>query len=357
MTKIAQTYVTKTPPFVPFTIEQLPLLSRLQLIGFHKYKNRWAKRLGKRLGRLLFDFAYHHLKLSGQVSVSIDFAKKKRNLHFDARKLHFSRIFDTQLDNLCEPELATLLDIFLTDDKVFYDIGSNWGYFSLYAAALPNYRGLIYAFEPIEETFFDLNDWVTRAGQEKRVVCQKLALSDCDGTAQMGVISSDSGLASLARDQDMDSENCEVQTCRLDSLEYPKPDFIKLDVEGYEYQVIQGGLSTLAAKKPIIMFENWISKDDPEHTLLPIKTLLKRGYKLFVPMWWIGAPSNEMFWPISHQAFPKGPRQMAYVPFDPETRFSLRDQINFFCCHEDSLDEVESAFNVLDQSPAAPIVQ
>lgn len=348
MTTAPKTYLTKKPAFVPFIVENLPLISKLQLIGFHKYKSRWAKRLGKSLGRLLFDFAYDTLKMSGQVSVSIVFDNQKRHLNFDARKLHFSSIFDKQLDNLCEPELATLLEAFLTGDKVFYDIGSNWGHFSMYAAALPNYSGPIHAFEPIEETFSDLHAWVIQAGQEKRVSCHNIALSDSDGTAQMGVVPGSSGLASLARDQDQDSEKHKVQACRLDSLDYPKPDFIKLDVEGYENEVIQGGMNALTAKKPMMMFENWVTKDDPEHTLLPIKTLLGYGYLLFVPMWWIGAPTNELFWPLPHQAFPKGPRQMAYVPFDPETRFSLRDQINFFCCHEDRLSEVEQTFDVLN---------
>ncbi|MDA1023360.1 MAG: FkbM family methyltransferase [Proteobacteria bacterium] len=348
VTKSPQTYLAKKPAFVPFTVEKLPLLSRLQLIGFHKYENRWAKRFGKYLGRLLFDIAYDHLKLSGQVSISIILGNQKRHVHFDARKLHFSSIFDQQLDHLCEPELATLLEVFLTGDKVFYDIGSNWGHFSMYAAALPNYSGPIHAFEPIEETFSDLQGWVTQTGQEPRVSCHKIALSDRDGTAQMGVVSGSSGLASLARDQDIDSEKHAVQTCRLDSLKYPKPDFIKLDVEGYEFEVLQGGLNALMAKEPMIMFENWLSKDDPERTMLPIKTLLECGYILFVPMWWIGAPTNKLFWPKPHQAFPKGTRQMAYVPFDPETRLSLRDQVNFFCCHEDRLSEVGHVFDVLD---------
>lgn len=66
MPKIVQAYVAKKLPFDPFVVERLPLISQLQLIGFHKYKNRWAKRFGKSLGRMIFDFAYYYLKLSGQ---------------------------------------------------------------------------------------------------------------------------------------------------------------------------------------------------------------------------------------------------------------------------------------------------
>jgi hypothetical protein len=164
----------------------------------------------------------------------------------------------------------------------------------------------------------------------------------------MGIVPDNSGLASLARAQDLGSEKCDVQTCRLDSLEFAEPDFIKLDVEGSESEVIQGGFNVLATKKPMMMFENWIIKDDPERTLLPVKTLLDYGYKLFVPTWWIGAPTNELFSPGPYQNFPAGPKLMAYVPFDIETRFELPDQINFFCCHQDRVGELEHLFSVMN---------
>ena len=65
-------------------------------------------------------------------------------------------------------------------------------------------------------------------------------------------------------------------------------------------------------------------------------------------MWWVGHPANEMYWPVSNYMFPDGPIQMAYVEFDINTRFDLRDQINFFCCHEDRLMELDVNFDVLD---------
>jgi FkbM family methyltransferase len=346
LTNAPRTYLSIKPPYVPFKVRQLPLISQLKNIGFHKYKTRWAKRLGKKVGRLIFDIAYHHLKLSGEAEVSVQFDGQIRKFLFDARTLHFSRLYDKQIYNLCEPELATLLELFLTGDMVFYDIGSNWGYFSLYASSLPNYHGHIHAFEPIEKTFADLQDWVKQLGQENRVTSHKVALSDANGTAQIGIFPGDSGLSSLARAEDLNIEKMEVQTCCLDNLKIPKPDFIKLDVEGYEYQVIQGALDTLLTNKPMIVFESWIDKENPEHTLLPIKALLNHGYKLFVPMWQIGPPTNEMYWPVSNYIFPEGPKRIAYVEFYINTRFNLRDQINFFCCHEDRLIELDAKFDV-----------
>ena len=344
MTRSNHSYLSAQAPFVPFRVDYLPLIARLRLIGFHKYKNRWAKRFGKKLGRLLFDFAYDVLRFSGQGMVEVTFGTDKKMFQFDARNLHYLRIYDHQMDTLCEPELAAVLNAFLTGDRVFYDIGSNWGYFALYAATLPGYEGEIHAFEPIRETFDELQDWVAQLGQERRVHCHNLAISDADGPVQMGIVSGDSGLASILRTDGPSSRHQIAEARRLDTLDLPAPDFIKLDVEGFEHEAICGALKTLASHQPMIMFENWISRDKPEQTLSPIEVLEKLGYQLFVPMWWIGEPSNQMYWPISHHLFPKGVRTMAFVPFNIEFRFSMRDQINFFCCHNDRMEEFEQLF-------------
>ena len=65
-------------------------------------------------------------------------------------------------------------------------------------------------------------------------------------------------------------------------------------------------------------------------------------------MWRIGPPTNEIFWPVSHQMFPDGPKQMAYVELDINKRFALRDQINFFYCHKNRVSELDGYFGDCD---------
>jgi hypothetical protein len=50
-------------------------------------------------------------------------------------------------------------------------------------------------------------------------------------------------------------EHVSVVAKRLDSLNL-RPDIIKIDVEGSESRVIQGGLATIEACRPIIMAES-----------------------------------------------------------------------------------------------------
>jgi hypothetical protein len=50
----------------------------------------------------------------------------------------------------------------------------------------------------------------------------------------------------------------EVECISLDSLVqkgFAEPDFMKIDVEGAEEFVIQGGINTLQKKKPVLMIE------------------------------------------------------------------------------------------------------
>ncbi|WP_248785736.1 FkbM family methyltransferase, partial [Escherichia coli] len=45
------------------------------------------------------------------------------------------------------------------------------------------------------------------------------------------------------------------KTIRIDDLDLPKPDVIKIDVEGHELKVFNGMRQTIRNSKPVIMYE------------------------------------------------------------------------------------------------------
>lgn len=67
----------------------------------------------------------------------------------------------------------------------------------------------------------------------------------------------------------LDQEVCEIRT--LDSFRL-RPTFIKIDVEGLEHEVLQGGVETLLACEPVLMVERFHRNPD----LLPL--LERLGY-------------------------------------------------------------------------------
>ncbi len=76
-----------------------------------------------------------------------------------------------------------------------------------------------------------------------------------------------------------------VAVRRLDSLDLPPPDFIKLDVEGHELVVLRGGARLLESSRSVVILENWFDPDRPAATLAPLSFLTERGYDLYDLMW------------------------------------------------------------------------
>jgi len=62
------------------------------------------------------------------------------------------------------------------------------------------------------------------------------------------------GLASF-REVKGEQASVEVPVCRLDNYDFHNVSFIKIDVEGHESQVIEGGYHTILREKPTILIE------------------------------------------------------------------------------------------------------
>ena len=276
-------FIVRTQSRAPFRHGPLPLITGLVRVGFHQYRNRWAKRLGKRMGRMAFDAVYG-LGLGGRGAVDLMKPDGPARVMFDARKLHYASLYLNHYQDGYELEVAALLETFLTDALVFYDIGSNWGYFAFYAATKPGYEGAIHAFEPVPQTFADLEDWVDQADLESRITCHRLALSDELGTGVMEVDGEASGLARLVKGCGGAGGEA-VHLARLDDLDLPPPDVMKVDVEDHELNVLRGARSVLATRKPMLIFENWLAPRDRDSPLAPLRFLEEAGSRIKYPAW------------------------------------------------------------------------
>jgi FkbM family methyltransferase len=135
----------------------------------------------------------------------------------------------------------------------FLDIGANIGAFTVRVGRLgPSPRLRVWAFEPIEENFKLLVENVRLNGLGESVRAQPLALGDRSGSLRMTFSRLQPGDARVVGGSDVDNELPCVLLRRADEVIDADLDVLvaKIDVEGFERQVIDGmeGLFSRASK-------------------------------------------------------------------------------------------------------------
>jgi FkbM family methyltransferase len=174
----------------------------------------------------------------------------------------------------------------IKDDAIIFDVGANLGWYTIHwLKKFPNCK--VYPFEPVRETFDKLLDNVVLNGLKPYRV-QNLALSNVNGESEFYVDLERVGASSMVNLRDTDKaiiEKCRTQ--KLDDFFFKvglnRLDFIKIDVEGAEKLVIDGGINTIKSLKPIIYCEllrKWSAKFG-YHPQDVVKLLAEIGYKCF----------------------------------------------------------------------------
>jgi FkbM family methyltransferase len=265
---------------------------------------------------------------------------KENIIRFDARNLQFRALyFDPAVVNY-EPEVGMLLDDFLPEDGVFFDIGSNWGYFSLFATSNRHHLN-IHAFEPMPDTFLDLKSCIEQANVSEFVTCHQLALSSSDGEAFIEIpdrLHSGQATVSFGR-----GTHC-ITTRRLDTMNLPKPDLIKMDVEEHEMDVLRGAEKTLRSARPFIVFENKPNESEPERALEPLFFLRELGYHLFAPDLGRTFDGRRYYTPAGSQSSRHD--LLVLTKLEPEMRLLRQRDLNVFACPEERISQLQARYNV-----------
>ncbi|WP_246942871.1 FkbM family methyltransferase [Bacillus pinisoli] len=131
---------------------------------------------------------------------------------------------------------------------VIYDLGANIGNHTLYFSKYTNAEK-IFAFEPSKETYKLLDENIKR-NQLKNVQALNLGVGNKTSKATLVANKENMGASFLTL-----SDEGDIEVVSLDSLDLPSPDFMKIDVEGFEYQVLSGATKLLKETKPVIWIE------------------------------------------------------------------------------------------------------
>lgn len=147
------------------------------------------------------------------------------------------------------PKLQDLEDVLsvVPNGRTAIDGGANVG---AYTRILCSHFKTVYAFEPAEDTFEALKRNIEEWGLSDQVIVRNEALSD---RVEAVGLSLKLGGRSVSRTI---SGPGDLPAVTIDSLELQDLDFIKLDIEGYEYKALAGARETLLRCRPSVMFED-----------------------------------------------------------------------------------------------------
>ena len=191
-----------------------------------------------------------------------------------------------------EPHLLTISKYFLSeiDKPLLLDIGTNLGAYSIPLAKYVNqFGGHVIGFEAQRIIYYQLcaNIFINRLDNYDAF---HFAVSNTLGEIEMPEIDYENhnniGGVSLEKkwnvgfgvEQFNKHETKKVKTITLDSFNIEKsPSLIKIDVEGYEQKVFEGGLNFLAKHKfPPIIFETWNTdwyKEERDKVFITLKNI------------------------------------------------------------------------------------
>ncbi|AEA44702.1 FkbM family methyltransferase [Fluviicola taffensis] len=149
-----------------------------------------------------------------------------------------------------------LLQKYLNPGNTFLDIGANIGLMSVIASKVVGEKGIVYSVEANPKTvpILQVNSELNAC---ENIVILPIALSDSKGMARLFENwEVNRGGASLIS-QSNEQQGIEVKMERLDDLfqkETPLQ-LVKIDVEGFEPQVLRGGMSWFQKQQPIFIIE------------------------------------------------------------------------------------------------------
>lgn len=144
------------------------------------------------------------------------------------------------------PDMAFALH-FLRADDLFVDVGANVGSYTILASGAVGARSI--SFEPIKQTFAKMQRNVAVNRLERLADCHNIGLGGENGVLYF-TVQNDTTNHVATESEKSNGDVTEVLVRRLDDvLNDEVPSLIKIDVEGWEAQVLAGMSKTLTRSK------------------------------------------------------------------------------------------------------------
>jgi FkbM family methyltransferase len=201
-----------------------------------------------RLVTLLPDGAKLEIRERAQIRGRLDYGKADLELVVETPTELHNRLSSCAK----EPETVAWLEENLREGDAFYDVGANVGAYSLVAAVNPRSGVRVVAFEPGFANYTQLCRNVFLNGLQDKITALPLALGGAMGLEVMRFSTTTPGAAShdwLSGGGPLGARDQRILVMPLDDvvarLGLPSPNLLKIDVDGFEGEVLRGGERTL----------------------------------------------------------------------------------------------------------------
>ncbi len=189
---------------------------------------------------------------------------------------------------------------------VFYDIGANTGFYGVMAAK--RYKASVESFEPLSEHVACIRE-TTHINDLNTINIHTIALGSENSEAELSLAGSGSTLTKGFLGNDNNPKR-KVLIKKLDEMDLPSPHFIKIDVEGYKYNVLQGAKGTIKKSLPICFVE--ISKTFKSRNL--VNDSFDKTIGFFTELGYQAYLHNKKLIPVNAATIPDGVHMYLFVP-------------------------------------------
>ena len=200
-----------------------------------------------------------------------------------------------------EPYLTELMLSKINKGDIVLDIGANIGYDTVLFADKVGNEGKVIAIEP-DPINFEILKKNIKENKLKDVVAVQAAVGSENKKMEIYESKENYGDHRMWGNGPSVSVFCRKLDDLLKELDYQKIDFIKIDVQGFEAEVIEGGKEMIEKNKPIIFFEYWpwgIKNAGSE-----IKEMMEFFRKIYKKIFWVDE-YIQIYFPASQKFLDK----------------------------------------------------
>ncbi|MFK8046763.1 MAG: FkbM family methyltransferase [Crocinitomicaceae bacterium] len=181
-------------------------------------------------------------------------------------KIQLDPGFDKNIENVIfkrgvyEQGTVSALQSFLKEGDTFVDAGANIGFLSLVAAEKVGKFGAVHAFEPFPSTY-EILEKNKNINNYVQIRAYPFALGNETGSKTIYTENENRGGASLVNH--VSDSGTKIEIRKLDDVKiHTLIKVIKIDVEGYEFEVLKGAEKTIRENKPKLIIEYSVDRNN-----------------------------------------------------------------------------------------------